>query len=104
MAIFSLFVPGMSQWIQGRITAAMFHLLVCIALWTVGAGAIMHIFSCYDAFCYVGKKEKTRSTLIDGAYIRHQTYDKGPYQPSRGYGRSPYRMDRGYGRSPYSRR
>jgi len=51
-AVCSFFIPGLGQLVQGRIGAAIWHLIFGGILWaiTLGWGGwIIHIYSCYNA-------------------------------------------------------
>jgi len=48
-ALTSFFIPGLGQLIQGRILAALLHVVVTGLLWLVWLGWLGHIFSCVDA-------------------------------------------------------
>lgn len=48
-AFLSLFCPGMGQFFQGRILAAVTQLIVAVMLWSFALGWLVHIYSSVDA-------------------------------------------------------
>ena len=58
-ALASFILPGLGQLLQGRILAAVFHLLLTGLLWviTLGFGGwIGHVIACIDAALWRGPK------------------------------------------------
>ncbi len=58
-AVCSFFIPGLGQLVQGRLVRAAWHLVLTGILWviTLGWGGwIGHVWSCYEAASWEGKK------------------------------------------------
>ena len=48
-ALCSFFVPGLGQLLQGRLFAAIVHFLLAGALWFIGMGWVIHLWSTLSA-------------------------------------------------------
>lgn len=82
----SLFVPGFSQLLQGRLSVAVLHILLCAMLWCVGMGWIMHCWSCLDAVGFKARERRVdgqRLQQLEGAYVRSSAHYARKY--SNGY-------------------
>ena len=55
-ALASFFIPGLGQLAQGRVLEGIAHFIVCILLWFIWAGWIMHILSAWGAATWRGKE------------------------------------------------
>jgi len=58
-AVCSLLVPGLGQLVQGRVLAALLHLILAVVLWviTFGLGGwIGHLISCIEAARWKGPR------------------------------------------------
>lgn len=58
-AVCSFFIPGLGQLVQGRVIAALLHLILTVLLWliTLGFGGwIGHIISCIEAARWRGPR------------------------------------------------
>jgi TM2 domain-containing membrane protein YozV len=54
-ALCSFFIAGLGQLVQGRILKALIQFVLAGALWFIGLGWIIHIWSTIDAALFKGK-------------------------------------------------
>jgi TM2 domain-containing membrane protein YozV len=51
-ALCSFFVPGLGQLVQGRVIRAVVQFVLAGALWIIGMGWLIHLWSVVDAAMY----------------------------------------------------
>ncbi|CAN5700113.1 hypothetical protein BH20VER1_BH20VER1_11710 [soil metagenome] len=54
-ALCSFFIPGLGQLIQGRLLMALIMFVMCVLLWVVLLGWIIHLWSILDAAMFKPK-------------------------------------------------
>jgi TM2 domain-containing membrane protein YozV len=57
-ALCSFFIPGLGQLVQGRILAAIFHLMLYGLLWIFLIPWLGHLISCADAALWRGPRPR----------------------------------------------
>jgi len=88
----SLFVPGLSQMMEGRLATAFCHFVGAVLLWFVGLGWVVHLISAGDALMHKADTDGQDQRRMAAAYRDHRRNNGGhryKMQPN-GYRRHDY--------------